>query len=171
VGLTVPPVPPIDGLPDKYVAVKAYFGSMFPDTAENRAFLRSLIDRMSRTTNVVLLANPVAMDEHVPYEFDVRAGVHFIDHLMTARENLAVQTRVLAGASALFAPFGGFSHLSMFLGIPVFAFYSRTLFWSGTHIELAGLALDQLNNSTDGAGLMTFNSRDVARLDALRGLA
>src|SRR3712207_9549526 len=44
---------------------------------------------------------------------------------MTAHDNLAVQTRVVAGARALFATYGGFSYLAPFLGVPSYSWYSH----------------------------------------------
>ena len=45
-------------------------------------------------------------------------GVHTIDHLMTPEDNLAVQTAVVAHATAFVGTYGGFSYLAPFLASP-----------------------------------------------------
>ena len=51
-------------------------------------------------------------------------GVRTLPHDMHPRENLHVQSAIVAGASAFVGTYGGFSYLAPFLGVPSTAYYS-----------------------------------------------
>ena len=122
-------------LPAEYVAVKAYFSECFPDTPENRGFVSDLLRRLERSTDVVLLAAPVSVDEHTDYRADGGSRVIDAGPLMQARDNLAVQTEIVAGARRLLCTYGGFSYLGPMLGVPTVAFYSDPSF-NPLHLEV-----------------------------------
>jgi hypothetical protein len=126
---------PLD-LPSEYVAVRFYSRLSFPDTEENRAFVAQVIGCLSARTNVVLLDSPVSVDEH--HDLDPRRrDVTMVDHLMEPRNNLAVQSAVIAGARAFVGTYGGLSYLAPFYGVPAIAFTSdpgHVLSW---HYDLA----------------------------------
>jgi hypothetical protein len=110
-------------LPERYVAVKAYFSDCFPDTEENRAVVGRLISRLTADRDVVLLSTGLSLDDHAEWQGADR--VHGVGHLVTPIDNLALQSRIVAGADALVATYGGFSYLGPFLGIPTLALASR----------------------------------------------
>ena len=112
---------PLDGLPSEYVAVKAYFNEVLPATPETRAFLRAAIERLTQTVDVVLLATGLLVDDHEEWAAQTDR-VHSIEHLLRPEDNLAVQTRVIAGARGLVATYGGFSYLAPFVGVPALTF-------------------------------------------------
>ena len=103
----------IAALPEDYVAVKAYFSSCFPDNPANRQFVSDLLARLARQTNVVLLSTRIRVDDHADFEEEPECeNVHSTHQLMTPRDNLAVQTRLIAGARALLTTYGGFVSFS-----------------------------------------------------------
>ena len=149
-------------LPESYVAVKAYFSSCFPPTDENKRFLVGLLQRLAARTDVVLLSTGLNIDDHA--EFRAESGGRIIDAQpwMTARDNLATQTRIIRGAEALVSSYGGFSYLGPFLDVPSICFYSHANF-NPTHLELMRHAEAALNTTRFAA----FDVRDVALADCV----
>jgi hypothetical protein len=115
--------PPPDGLPDRYVAVKAYFNQCLPDSSASRAGFRRAVERLAARTDVVLLSTGLEVDDHV--EWNPGGRVHRIEHLLRPEDNLAVQTRVIAGARGLLATYGGYSYLGPFLRVPTVTLLDR----------------------------------------------
>ena len=115
-----PESPP--GLPRDYVAVKAYFNECLLAGAETRRFLQGTIERLAETIDVVLLSTGLLVDDHEEW-VTRHERVHPIEQLLRPEDNLAVQTRIIAGARGLIATYGGFSYLGPFLGVPTLTFY------------------------------------------------
>jgi len=120
--LEVPPRP-LPGLPAEYVAVKLYFNEALPRTDETLAHLRGVVEQLARTTDVVLLSTGLLVDDHEELAWTIDR-VHPVEHLLRPEDNLAVQTRLIAGASKLVATYGGFSYLGPFLGVPTVTYRS-----------------------------------------------
>jgi hypothetical protein len=114
---------PVAGLPGDYVAVKAYFNEVLPGSDENRAFFRSVVERLAERTDVVLLSTGLLVDDHEEWAH-VHKRVHPVEHLLRPEDNLAVQTRIIAAARGLVATYGGFSYLGPCLGVPTRTFYA-----------------------------------------------
>lgn len=114
----------LPGLPEDYVAVKLYFNECIPASPEVEQFLRSVIERLAAETDVVLLSTGLFVDDHEEWATR-RDRVYGIEHLLRPEDNLAVQTRIIAGARGLVATYGGFSYLGPFLGVPTLTFYER----------------------------------------------
>ena len=113
---------PLPGLPQQYVAVKAYFNECLPRTQPTERFLSSVLERLTSVTDVVLLSTGLLVDDHE--EWATRhERVHSIEHLLRPEDNLAVQTRIIAGSRGLVATYGGFSYLGALLGVPTLTFY------------------------------------------------
>ncbi len=147
-------------LPKDYVAIKAYFSDGFSDSEANRAFLSRLVERLTQTTTVVLLSTGLPLDEHRDALHSATRGrVVGLADRMTARDNLAVQTAVIAGARALLCTYGGFAYLGPFLGIPTFSFFSEANF-NPNHLDAAHRAARHL----DGRGVVTAHVRDFEAL-------
>ena len=155
IGVPDVPVPP--DLPETYVAARFYFSECFPDTPPNRAFVASTIDTLSQHTPVVLLNTPFAADDH--HDFAASgARVHTIgNQYMAPEQNLAVQTAVVARASAFVGTYGGYSYLAPFCGVPSLAFYSERTF-KDQHLHIAQRAFGQLG----GATLVAIDVSNVA---------
>jgi len=126
-------------LPTSYVAVKPYFSTCFPDTELNRRFLREVVTGLARTTDVVVMSTGLDVDDHPEWLERPDAHVHTLAGRLDARDNLAVQTAVVAHASALVTTYGGFSYLGPLVGVPTLAYHSLANF-NPVHLEaLRGL--------------------------------
>ena len=134
-----------------YTAVKFYFNDCFPDTAENRAFARRTLQTLCERGPVVSLATGLRLDDHASDEGEgakVRGGEGARAQLLPAdmhpRENLALQTAVVAGASAFVGTYGGFSYLAPFLGVRSTAYFADPHGYSPRHLLMARSALDSI---------------------------
>lgn len=124
-------------LPKDYIAVRFYFNESFPDTEENRRFVSALIQALTDTSDVVLLNPDLRIDDHWDLQPGANPRVHTIDHLMTPRNNLEIQTKVISRARAFVGTYGGLSYLAPFYGVTSLAFYSHREKFSVQHLELA----------------------------------
>ncbi len=131
-------------LPDEYVAVKFYFSPCFPDTPENRQAVAELLHRLSNRIDVVLLSTNIDIDDHSDFADTSAGNIHLIKDSMTLRNNLTVQTRVIAGAKAFMGTYGGFSYLAPFYGVPSVAFYSQEDKFLPVHLDVAYRAFRML---------------------------
>jgi hypothetical protein len=120
--LDVPGRPPPEGLPERYVAVKLYFNECLPGTTENQAFFRVAVERIASVTDVVLLTTGLHVDDHEEWGA-AGSRVHHVEQLLQPADNLAVQTRIIAGSQGLLATYGGFSYLAPLLGVPALTYY------------------------------------------------
>jgi hypothetical protein len=135
--------PVLRELPDEYVAARFYFSRCFPDTADNRRLVESILGTISRQVPVVLLNTPFAVDDHRDAE---AAGgrVRSIDAShMSPEQNLAVQTAVIARARAFVGTYGGYSYLAPLCGVPALAFYSAPTF-KAHHLHAAQRVFERL---------------------------
>jgi hypothetical protein len=139
-----------------YTAVKFYFNDCFPDTAENRAFVRRTLQMLAERGPVVSLATGLRLDDHASDEepqegAKVRecegAKVQTLPPDMHPRENLALQTALVSGAEAFVGTYGGFSYLAPFLGVRSTAYFADPAGYSPRHLLMARSAL-----ATIGAG-------------------
>ena len=107
-----------DAVPDgPYTAVKFYFNECFPPTADNRAFVRGVVRDLARQGPVVSLTTGLRLDDHDGD--DIRdPGVHLLPENLNPRENLAVQTALVAGARAFVGTYGGFCTWRRFSACP-----------------------------------------------------
>jgi len=100
-----------------HIAVKLYSNEVFPETDAARTFALSLVERLAREGEVVMLAMDAPLDEHREWR---APGV--TTPRLDPRRNLAEQTRLVAGARAFVCTYGGFSYLGPFVGTPTLAF-------------------------------------------------
>jgi hypothetical protein len=164
------PLPPIDrsdiaaSLPKDYVAVRFYFNDSFPDNDSNRRFAATLLRTLTETTDVVLLNPDMRIDDHWDFEVAASSGrLHTLKHLMIARNNLAIQSKVISGARAYVGTYGGLSYVAPFYGVDSLALYSDPDKFSMHHLQVA---LRVFANMKHGS----FTALDVRSLD-LVGLA
>ena len=144
-------------LPREYVAVKFYTNNSFPDTPANRAFIASYLNQLAAQHEVVLLTTGVRFDDHADFEPAHRDRIHTLEHVMTPRNNLDVQTRVIAGAKAFAGTYGGFSYLAPLLGINTLAFFSDGSGFRIDHLEIAKRVFTDLH----AASFLALDVRDV----------
>jgi hypothetical protein len=126
-----------------YTAVKFYFNECFPDTGENRAFVRGTLHTLTARGPVVSLATGLRLDDHDVDEADA-IGVRTLPHDMHPRENLALQTAIVAGASSFVGTYGGFSYLAPFLNVRSTAYFSDPDGYSARHLLMAHSALESI---------------------------
>jgi hypothetical protein len=126
-----------------YTAVKFYFNDCFPDTRENRAFVRRTLQTLTERGPVVSLATNLRLDDHASDEAE-SFGVRTLPHDMHPRENLALQTAIVAGASACVGTYGGFSYLAPFLNVRTTAYFSDPDGYSARHLLMARSALESI---------------------------
>ena len=148
-------------LPDRYVCAKFYGNTALPDSAENRAFVASMLERLASASDVVLLDTGVAFDDHADYPRLTRSRLHPIDRLMTAETNLAVQTAAIRGAQGYVGTYGGFSYLAPLCGTDAVTFYSHPQGFRFDHLEVAKRVFA-------GMGAGGFTEIDVRRVNALQ---
>jgi hypothetical protein len=157
----LPPPQVIDPalLPAEYVAVKFYAARSLPDTPEIRAQLRAIVRRLAERTPVVLLDTGLVLDEHADYEFTRDGRVISARGWMTPRNNLAVQTQIVAGAKAFVGTCGSIAWLAPRLGVDTSGLYVDPK-WLHAHLAVAMRAYHKL-----GAG--RFAVADLRALDPL----
>ncbi|MCX6551856.1 MAG: hypothetical protein NTY02_12815 [Acidobacteria bacterium] len=148
-------------LPADYVAVKFYGSGCLPDTTANQAFIADYVSHLSARHHVVLLNTGVRFDDHLDFEGFPRDRVHVVDHLMTPRNNLDVQTRIIGAARAFVGTYGGFSYLAPLVGVNTVAFFSDPAAFRVDHLEVAKRVFTELN----AASFLPLHIRD---LDVLR---
>lgn len=107
-------------LPDRFIAVKAYFNECVPDTPDARAAYAGAVRAAAEVAPVVLMQPGFAVDDHEDAGAD-EAPVVRVDDLLRPESNLAVQAAVVARADALVSTYGGFSYLGPFLDVPTLA--------------------------------------------------
>jgi hypothetical protein len=147
-------------LPAEYVAVKFYFNDSFPDTGENRAFVAGLLRRLSERTHVVALNTGLRFDEHRDLEVGRSERIQTVDHLLEPRNNLEVQSAIVAGAQAFYGTYGGFSYLAPLYGVDSLSFYSEPRAFNGRHLDLA-------RHVFTGLGGGSFSALDVRQVDVV----
>ncbi len=153
---------PLPGLPHEYVAVKAYFNQCLRATPENRNHLRGAIERLAEVTHVVLLSTGLLVDDHE--EWATRhERVHSIEHLLQPEDNLAVQTRIIAGSRGLVATYGGFSYLGALIGVPTLTFYELE--------QTVPVHLDVLRAGVPDASYQRVRAGDLAAVERFAAAA
>jgi hypothetical protein len=147
--LTAPAVHGFEMPARPYTAVKFYFNDCFPDTRENRAFARRTLQALTGRGPVVSLATGLRLDDHAS-DAGEAIDVRPLPSDLHPRENLALQTAVVAGASAFVGTYGGFSYLAPFLGVQSTAYFADPDGYSPRHLLMARSALETI----DAGGLL-----------------
>lgn len=104
-------------LPADYVAMKLYTAQSLQDSPHTREILRGLIAAVAERWPVVLLDTGLALDDHDDYRFAPAHRVVSAREWMTARDNLAIQTRIVAGARSFVGTCGSIAWLAPMLGV------------------------------------------------------
>jgi glycosyltransferase involved in cell wall biosynthesis len=123
-------------LPEDYVAARFYFRPSFPDQPDNRRFAAGAIWTISRQLPVVLLNTGLDLDDHSDLDVSGGKGVYRVDHLMTPRRNLELQTRIIANARAFVGTYGGLAYIAPFYGVPSIGFYSQESDLMSAHLDV-----------------------------------
>lgn len=158
------PLPPLEGLPREYIAVKFYFRPSLPDTVENRQFINSLLFSLAEHNEVVLLNNGFTIDDHNEFNSEVIERIHVIDRFVRPEDNLAIQTRVIANAKLFVGTYGGMSYLAPLVRTPSVTFYSNTEHFLETHLATARQVIKD-----SGIPFLVLDVKDKNLLNGLFG--
>jgi hypothetical protein len=150
---------PFDG---DYIAVKPYFSACFPGTEENARFVSSLIQKLAERSRVVLLNTGLRLDDHTEPGSAAGSGVFDASGLMTPRNNLEIQSALVARSRGLVSTYGGFSYLGPLLGRRSLGFYSAADLVTA-HLAIAAETLN-------GLGPGTFCAVPTRGMDLLLGM-
>lgn len=148
-------------LPQDYVAARFYFRSSFPDTPQNRAFATRLVAQLAEQAPVVLLDTGLSLDDHVEFTPAVEGNIHRIGHLITGRNNLALQTDVMRRSRLFVGTYGGLSYIPPFCGVPAIALSEDTEGLLSTHLETAIRIFSRMG--------VAFSHIDTAQAQMLMG--
>ncbi|HKE87859.1 MAG TPA: hypothetical protein VKB50_29090 [Vicinamibacterales bacterium] len=142
-------------LPKEYVAVKFYAARSMPDTPDVRAHLRSIVQSLSERIPVVLLDTGLVLeDDHADYMFaaspaearSAKAAGRVVSarSWMMPRNNLGVQTQIVAGAKAFVGTCGSIAWLAPRLGVDTSGLFVDPK-WLHAHVAVAMRAYHRLN--------------------------
>jgi hypothetical protein len=123
-------------LPAEYVAVKFYGARSLPDEPAVRTQLRTMCDALSQQFPIVQLDTGLGLDDHADMRLATGPRVTSIGGLLDARTNLAVQTRIIAGARMLVGTCGSLSWLGPLLGVPTVPVFTDASFLHA-HLHVA----------------------------------
>jgi hypothetical protein len=147
-------------LPGDYVAVKFYSARSMPDTPDVRRLVRATVAALAERLPVVLLDTGLLLEEdHADYELETGGRVVSARPWMTPRNNLGVQTQIIAGARAFVGTCGSLAWLAPRLGVDTSAVYVDPK-WLHAHLGVAMRAYHRL-----GAG--RFAAADLRALEPL----
>ncbi|MEQ1896005.1 MAG: hypothetical protein ABL971_01300 [Vicinamibacterales bacterium] len=127
---------PLPGLPDGYVAVKLYAAQSLQDTPETRRVLRRLLEVLAEQHPLVMLDTGLQLDDHGEYDFPHTGRVVSAREWMTPRNNLAVQSRIIANARGFVGTCGGIAWLAPMLGTDTTAVMTDAKFLN-VHLHVA----------------------------------
>ncbi len=159
------PVP----LPREYIAVKFYAARSLPDEPAVRAQLLSMVEALSDRLPIVQLDTGLGLDDHAELRVDPRARPVSLSGRLDARSNLAVQTRIIAGARLFVGTCGSLAWLAPLLGVPTVPVFVDPSFLHA-HLHVARRVYGRVNagrfSPLDLAGLMDAGLA-IGRSDAV----
>jgi len=133
-----PELPPSLGMrPGEYIAVKFYCNDCVPDDERTGQFASAAMAALSKVAPVVTLSTDLVLDDHGGTRAAVGGRVASIASLVRPRNNLAVQTAVVANARAFVGTYGGFSYVPPFHGVPTLALYAKADGFDRAHLVMA----------------------------------
>jgi hypothetical protein len=123
-------------LPSDYIAVKFYGARSLPDDPGVRTQLRSMVDALSERFPIVQLDTGLGLDDHADVRLDPSDRTISISGRLDARTNLAVQTRIIAGARMFVGTCGSLAWLAPLLGVRTVPVFTDASFLHA-HLHLA----------------------------------
>jgi hypothetical protein len=108
-------------LPDTYAVASLAFTTSFPDSPENRAFLRGMLERLAKG-QAILVDDLPGSGPAMPFPSSGR--VVSLSSLKLAPGDAGSRTAVIAGAQAFVGGLGDTSLLASACGVPTVGFYS-----------------------------------------------
>jgi hypothetical protein len=156
-----PPRPALQGLADRYVAVKFYSGVALRQTDATRGALHALVASIACHTPVVVLDAGLGIDDHTDFVFTDIPNVVSARDWMTPRNNLGVQVALIAHAEYVLGTCGGLAWVAPFMGVPTVAVYEDDRFLS-PHLLIAR----QAGQRASAAEFTTLDLRALSRFTA-----
>jgi len=157
-------------LPRDYVAVKFYAARSLPDTPLVRQQLRSLVSSLAEYAPIIQLDTGLGLDDHADYRFGGDERVISLDGRLDPRTNLAIQTRIIAGARLFVGTCGSLAWLAPLLGVRTVPVFSDDAFLHA-HLHVARRVFDRVDaggfapvdvSGLQEAGLVIGRSEGVA---------
>jgi hypothetical protein len=130
-------------LPEEYVAVKLYTARALPDGPVVRTQLEGLVAALAERWPVVLLDTGLALDDHADYAVTRSARIISLSGRLDPRINLAVQTRIIAGARLFVGTCGSLAWLAPMLGVATVPVFTDDSFLHA-HLHVARRAYERL---------------------------
>ncbi|NOT25601.1 MAG: hypothetical protein HOP16_05805 [Acidobacteria bacterium] len=163
-------------LPSEYVAVKFYGARSLPDDPFTRTQVRALTEALSQQLPIVQLDTGLSLDDHADLRLPTGPRVMSIGGLVEPRTNLAVQTRIIAGARMLVGTCGSLSWLGPLLGVPTVPVFTDDSFLHA-HLHVARRVYGRVGGGRfsplDLTGLMaaglTIGRAEAIAAETLRG--
>jgi hypothetical protein len=153
-------------LPAEYIAVKFYAARSLPDTPAVRDWMRRTVAALAERTPVVLLDTGLVLeDDHADFDLAPRGRVVSARAWMTPRDNLGIQTQIVAGAKAFVGTCGSIAWLAPALGVDTSAVFVDPK-WLHAHIPVAMRAYHRAS----GGRFSVADLRAVEPLGALAGV-
>jgi hypothetical protein len=126
----------VPALPPEFVAVKFYSAASLPPTEPVRRVLQSIVLGIAERRPVVMLDTGLTLDDHEDYSFAAASRVHSVRESLRPRDNLAVQTAIIARASSFVGTCGALAWLAPMLGVDTTAVLADARFLHG-HLQVA----------------------------------
>lgn len=123
-----------------YVAVKFYSSQACPDRTGAGDTVRRLVDLIADLLPVVVLDSGESYDDHGSFALGGHPRVTTLHTAIDPSRNLALQTAVIAHASAFVGTYGGFAYLAPLLGVPTMALYAEKTFRDDHYQVISTLA-------------------------------
>jgi hypothetical protein len=134
--MTPPDVESPVSLPAEYAAVKFYAARSLPDQPAVRAQLRAIVDGISEQLPIVHLDTGLGIDDHADYALAGHDRVISLAGRLDAATNLAVQTRIVAGARLFVGTCGSLAWLAPLVGVPTVPVFTDASFLHA-HLHVA----------------------------------
>ena len=147
-------------LPERYVAVKFYTAMSLPDTPAVRRTLQSIVLALAERMPVVMLDTGVAFDDHADHAIAGASRIQTLRGRLDPRDNLAVQTAVIARAEAFVGTCGAVAWLAPMLGVDTTAVMADPRFLHH-HLQVAR----RVYQGVEGAG--RFSVLDIGAFEQL----
>jgi hypothetical protein len=134
--MTPPEVELPVALPPVYAAAKFYSARSLPDQPVVRAQLRAIVEGLGERLPIVNLDTGLGIDDHADYTLTSSERVVSMSGRLDPSSNLAVQTRIVAGARMFVGTCGSLAWLAPLLGVPTVPVFTDASFLHA-HLHVA----------------------------------
>lgn len=109
----------------EYVAMKFWYSNNFPETRENKEFIKRLISHLSRKYTILWLKLPESPDGHTQSLSTGSDRIIDCSSMISFAQNLKLQTALIHRAKFFVGIAGGFTMLPLFYGMTSYGFHSK----------------------------------------------